>query len=104
MAPVVEFDSDDEAIGMANDTVHGLIAYVYTGDLARGLRTAEALESGMVGLNRASCPTRPPRSAASSNPASAAKGVTRASRSSSRPSTSPPVGDRLRHRSLADPG
>ena len=34
VAPVVEFDSDDEAIGMANDTVHGLIAYVYTGDLA----------------------------------------------------------------------
>ena len=52
VAPVVEFDSDDEAIGMANDTVHGLIAYAYTGDLARGLRTAEALESGMVGLNR----------------------------------------------------
>jgi succinate-semialdehyde dehydrogenase / glutarate-semialdehyde dehydrogenase len=52
VAPVVGFDSDDEAIAMANDTVHGLIAYVYSGDLARGLRTAEALESGMVGLNR----------------------------------------------------
>ena len=52
VAPVVLFDTDDEAIAMANDTVHGLIAYVYTGDLARGLQTAEALESGMVGLNR----------------------------------------------------
>ena len=52
VAPVVLFDTDDEAISMANDTVHGLIAYVYTGDLGRGLRTAEALESGMVGLNR----------------------------------------------------
>ena len=52
VAPVVSFDSDDEAISMANDTVHGLISYVYTGDLARGLRAAEAIESGMVGLNR----------------------------------------------------
>ncbi|HSO50731.1 MAG TPA: NAD-dependent succinate-semialdehyde dehydrogenase [Acidimicrobiia bacterium] len=52
VAPVVTFDSDDEAIAMANDTVHGLISYVYTTDLARGLRTAEAIESGMVGLNR----------------------------------------------------
>jgi succinate-semialdehyde dehydrogenase/glutarate-semialdehyde dehydrogenase len=52
VAPVVGFDSDDEAIAMANDTVHGLISYVYTGDLARGLRAAEAIESGMVGLNR----------------------------------------------------
>ena len=52
VAPVVSFDSDDEAIAMANDTVHGLISYVYTDDLARGLRTAEAIESGMVGLNR----------------------------------------------------
>ncbi len=52
VAPVVIFDTDEEAIAMANDTVHGLISYVYTGDLARGLRTAEAIESGMVGLNR----------------------------------------------------
>ena len=52
VAPVVTFDTDDEAISMANDTIHGLISYVYTGDLARGLRTAEAIESGMVGLNR----------------------------------------------------
>jgi succinate-semialdehyde dehydrogenase/glutarate-semialdehyde dehydrogenase len=52
VAPVVGFDSDEEAIAMANDTVHGLISYVYTGDLARGLRAAEAIESGMVGLNR----------------------------------------------------
>ncbi|HEY7468716.1 MAG TPA: NAD-dependent succinate-semialdehyde dehydrogenase [Acidimicrobiia bacterium] len=52
VAPIVPFDRDQEAIAMANDTVHGLISYVYTGDLARGLRTAEAIESGMVGLNR----------------------------------------------------
>jgi succinate-semialdehyde dehydrogenase/glutarate-semialdehyde dehydrogenase len=52
VAPIVTFDTDEEAINMANDTVHGLIAYLYTRDLSRGLRTAEAIESGMVGLNR----------------------------------------------------
>jgi len=52
VAPIVTFDTDEEAIAMANDTVHGLMAYAYTGDLARGLRAAEQIESGMVGLNR----------------------------------------------------
>ena len=52
VAPVVSFTTDDEAVALANDTVHGLAAYLYTGDLARGLRVAEALESGMVGVNR----------------------------------------------------
>jgi succinate-semialdehyde dehydrogenase/glutarate-semialdehyde dehydrogenase len=37
---------------LANDTEYGLVSYVFTGDLARGLRVAEALDSGMVGLNR----------------------------------------------------
>ena len=37
---------------MANDTIYGLASYVYTEDLARGMRTAEAIDSGMVGLNR----------------------------------------------------
>ena len=46
------FDDEDEAIELANDTEFGLVAYVYTGDLARGLRVGEALEAGMVGLNR----------------------------------------------------
>ena len=53
VAPVVVFDSEDEAVRLANDTEYGLVAYVYTGDLQRGLRFSEALESGMVGLNRA---------------------------------------------------
>jgi succinate-semialdehyde dehydrogenase/glutarate-semialdehyde dehydrogenase len=52
VAPIVTFDADDEAVAMANDTEHGLVAYVYTTDLRRGLRVAEALESGMVGVNR----------------------------------------------------
>ena len=37
---------------MANNTEYGLVAYIYTKDLARGLRVSEALECGMVGLNR----------------------------------------------------
>ena len=52
VAPVVVFDTEDEAVRLANDTEYGLVAYVYTGDLQRGLRFSEALESGMVGLNR----------------------------------------------------
>jgi succinate-semialdehyde dehydrogenase/glutarate-semialdehyde dehydrogenase len=39
-------------VRLANDTQFGLVAYVYTRDLARGLRVSEALEAGMVGLNR----------------------------------------------------
>jgi succinate-semialdehyde dehydrogenase / glutarate-semialdehyde dehydrogenase len=52
VAPIVTFESEDEAIRMANDTEYGLVSYVYTGDLARGLRVSERLDSGMVGLNR----------------------------------------------------
>ena len=52
VAPIVTFDSEADAVALANDTEFGLVAYCYTGDLARGLRVAEALECGMVGLNR----------------------------------------------------
>jgi succinate-semialdehyde dehydrogenase/glutarate-semialdehyde dehydrogenase len=52
VAPVVAFDTEEEAVRLANDTEYGLVSYVYTGDLARGLRVCEALETGMVGLNR----------------------------------------------------
>jgi succinate-semialdehyde dehydrogenase/glutarate-semialdehyde dehydrogenase len=52
VAPIVVFDDLDEAIRLANDTEYGLVSYVYTGDLARGLRVSEALEAGMIGLNR----------------------------------------------------
>jgi succinate-semialdehyde dehydrogenase / glutarate-semialdehyde dehydrogenase len=53
VAPLVAFDTEQEAVELANDTEYGLVAYVYTSDLRRGLRVSEALESGMVGLNRA---------------------------------------------------
>ena len=52
VAPIVTFDDEAEAIRLANATEYGLVAYVYTADLARGLRVSEALETGMVGLNR----------------------------------------------------
>jgi succinate-semialdehyde dehydrogenase/glutarate-semialdehyde dehydrogenase len=52
VAPIVTFTDEADAVRMANDTEFGLVAYLYTGDLARGLRVSEALEAGMVGLNR----------------------------------------------------
>ena len=52
VAPIVTFDDEDEAVRLANDTEYGLVAYLYTSDLATGLRVTERLEAGMVGLNR----------------------------------------------------
>jgi succinate-semialdehyde dehydrogenase/glutarate-semialdehyde dehydrogenase len=52
VAPIVTFTTEEEAVRLANDTEFGLVAYVYTRDLARGLRVSEAIEAGMVGLNR----------------------------------------------------
>jgi succinate-semialdehyde dehydrogenase/glutarate-semialdehyde dehydrogenase len=52
VAPIVRFTAEDDAVAWANDTEFGLVSYVYTRDLARGLRVSEALEAGMVGLNR----------------------------------------------------
>jgi len=52
VAPIVTFTAEEEAVRYANDTEFGLVAYVFTKDLARGLRVSEAIEAGMVGLNR----------------------------------------------------
>ena len=52
VAPLTSFSTEDEAIAAANDTEYGLVSYVYTNDLRRSLRVAEALETGMVGLNQ----------------------------------------------------
>jgi succinate-semialdehyde dehydrogenase/glutarate-semialdehyde dehydrogenase len=51
IAPLFRFQSEADAIRMANDTEFGLAAYFYTRDLARSWRVAEALEYGIVGLN-----------------------------------------------------
>jgi succinate-semialdehyde dehydrogenase / glutarate-semialdehyde dehydrogenase len=52
VAPVVSVADAEEAVRLANSTTMGLVAYLYTGDLAKGLRIAEQLEAGMVGLNK----------------------------------------------------
>jgi succinate-semialdehyde dehydrogenase/glutarate-semialdehyde dehydrogenase len=51
VAPLVRFTGEGEAVARANDTEFGLAAYLYTRDIARAWRVAEALEYGMVGLN-----------------------------------------------------
>ncbi|MFE4667221.1 NAD-dependent succinate-semialdehyde dehydrogenase [Streptomyces sp. NPDC056716] len=52
VAPLVRFHDEDEAIALANATEYGLVSYLYTRDLRRGLALADRLETGMVGLNR----------------------------------------------------
>ncbi len=52
VAPVVIFDKDEEGIELANSTDFGLISYVYSEDLKRAIQISEALESGMVAINR----------------------------------------------------
>ncbi len=52
VAPVVTFETEEEAIAAANDTEYGLVSYVYTRDLDRALRVCERLETGMIGLNQ----------------------------------------------------
>lgn len=51
IAPLTGFDGEEEAIELANDTPYGLASYVYTRDVGRCWRIAEALEFGMVGVN-----------------------------------------------------
>ena len=52
VAPVVVFDTDAEAIELANSTDFGLISYVYSENLKRAIQISEAIESGMVAINR----------------------------------------------------
>jgi succinate-semialdehyde dehydrogenase / glutarate-semialdehyde dehydrogenase len=52
VAPIVRFTQTSEAIALANGTEFGLVSYLYTSDLRRALQVAEALEAGMVGINR----------------------------------------------------
>ncbi len=51
LAPLFRFSSDEEVIGLANDTEFGLASYFYSRDIGRVWRVAEALEYGMVGIN-----------------------------------------------------
>ena len=51
VAPLFKFETEEEGIALANDTVFGLAAYYYTRDIGRVWRVGEALEYGIVGLN-----------------------------------------------------
>ena len=52
VAPLTAFETEDEAVRMANDTEYGLVSYLFTNDLTRALRVSEKLETGMIGLNQ----------------------------------------------------
>ncbi len=52
VAPIATFTSEEEALAAANRTQYGLVAYLYTRDLARAFRVCEGIETGMVGLNQ----------------------------------------------------
>jgi succinate-semialdehyde dehydrogenase / glutarate-semialdehyde dehydrogenase len=52
VAPIATFATEEEAIRRANDTQYGLAAYLYTRDVGRAFRVAEALDVGMLGLNQ----------------------------------------------------
>jgi succinate-semialdehyde dehydrogenase/glutarate-semialdehyde dehydrogenase len=52
VAPIATFSSEEQALEAANRTEYGLVAYVYTQDLARAFRVCEGIESGMIGLNQ----------------------------------------------------
>ena len=51
VAPIFRFETEEEALAIANGTPYGLAAYFYTRDLSRAFRVGEALEFGLVGLN-----------------------------------------------------
>src|SRR5208282_1511474 len=51
VGPLFRFSTEEEALGLANDTEFGLAAYFYARDVGRVFRVAEALEYGMVGIN-----------------------------------------------------
>ena len=52
VAPIATFSTEEQALAAANRTEYGLVAYVYTRDLARAFRVSEGIETGMIGLNQ----------------------------------------------------
>ena len=51
VAPITRFETEEQAVALANDTEYGLVSYAFTKDLKRGLRMVESLDTGMTGLN-----------------------------------------------------
>lgn len=54
VAPFYSFETEDEAVAMANDTRYGLAAYFYTENLSRAMRVSQELEAGSIGINTVS--------------------------------------------------
>jgi succinate-semialdehyde dehydrogenase / glutarate-semialdehyde dehydrogenase len=52
VAPIATFSTEEQAVSAANATEYGLVAYLYTRDLARTFRVSEAIEAGMIGVNQ----------------------------------------------------
>jgi succinate-semialdehyde dehydrogenase/glutarate-semialdehyde dehydrogenase len=52
VAAITTWDTEEELLELVNDSEYGLAAYVFSGDLARALRLGEAVDAGMVGINR----------------------------------------------------
>jgi succinate-semialdehyde dehydrogenase/glutarate-semialdehyde dehydrogenase len=52
VAPIAAFSTEEQAVRAANATEYGLVAYLYTRDLARTFRVSEAIEAGMIGVNQ----------------------------------------------------
>src|SRR5690606_3467915 len=57
VAPLVTFEDEADAVRLANDSPYGLAAYLFTNDISRAFRVAEALDYGIVGLNDGVPPT-----------------------------------------------
>ena len=57
VAPLFRFETENEAVAIANNTPFGLAAYFYTQDMARGFRVGDALEFGLIGFNTGSVST-----------------------------------------------
>ena len=89
VAPIVGFDTEEQGIAAANDTEYGLAAYIFTESLDRALRVAEAVQAGMVGVNRGviSDPAAPFGGVKASG--FGREAASKASRSTSTSSTSP---------------
>ena len=93
---ILPYDSEEEAIAIANDSIYGLSGGVWSSDKAHAEKVARKIRTGQVDINGGVVQPGRPRSAATSSPVSAASGASSGSRSSWRPSRS--SADRTRRR------
>jgi succinate-semialdehyde dehydrogenase/glutarate-semialdehyde dehydrogenase len=84
---IATFGHEEEAVRLANDTEYGLVSYVFTEDLARGMRMIDRLETGMMGLNAGVVSNAAAPFGGVKQSGWAVRGASKASTSSSRPNT-----------------